>query len=284
MIAVDVFCPLYKSEKYLETLFEGFKLQKNVLINKIVFSITDQADETLNIIKKYSDIFKIEYFNIRQNEFSHSLTREKGIERCSSKIVIMITQDIVINDENAFFNLANKINDKTPFCFGRQISKFKNIEKYIREKNYPKQSYIVSKKDIDELQIRAFFSSDAFSAYDRDTFIKLGGYDHKNLVLSEDMYYSRKCILNDYYVQYASDAVVFHSHKYKLRDLYHRYYLTGRFFKENPEFKQYKSIDSGLSLAKYVFKRALINFDLRTLIRFLPDMIARYLGKKRGEK
>lgn len=284
MIEVDVFVPLYNAECFVENLVLSIKRQKNVKLNKILFGITESTDNTLNIVKKYQE--DISYFVIKKKEFSHSITREKGMSLCNSSFVIMLTQDVLLEDEFAFFNLTKSLLDdkNIAFCFGRQISKYKNIERYIREKNYPKSSYVVSKNDIERMQLRAFFSSDAFAVYNRDVFLELNGYDHKKLPLSEDMYYSRKCLMNGYKVKYCAEAVVYHSHKFKLKELYSRYYLTGKFFKENPEFQNYKSTETGLKLAFYVFKEIIKHFDVCSFFRFFPDMAVRYIGKKKGEK
>lgn len=280
MLQVDVFIPLYNAEKYLEDLIKAIKRQKKVEIKKILFAITESSDKTFEIVKNHHEI---SYFCVKKEDFSHSTIREKGISCCESKLVIMMTQDVILKDEFSFYNLAKNMNNDIIFGFGRQISKFKNIERYIREKNYPSESYVVEKKDIDSLQLRAFFASDAFAIYDREKFLALGGYDNKKLPLSEDMYYARKCILNGYKIMYVSEAVVFHSHNFKIKELYDRYYLTGKFFKENPEFLNYKSTSTGLKLAWYVFKEIIKHFDIISLIRFFPDMLARYIGKRNGQ-
>ena len=49
-------------------------------------------------------------------------------------------------------------------------------------------------------------------------------------------------------------------------------------------FDKYKSVDSGVKLAIYVLLQALKHFDIRTMIRWLPDMTSRYLGMKKGKK
>lgn len=283
MIEVDVFVPLYNAENCLDGLLKSIYKQKGIKINKVLFAITESNDNTLSLIKEFNNV---SYFVLTGKEFSHSLTREQGIQSCTSKFVIMMTQDVIIEDSYAFYNLVNGLNESPDivFSFGRQISKYKNIERYIREKNYPKTSYVVSKNDIERMQLRAFFSSDAFAVYNRDVFLELNGYDHKKLPLSEDMYYSRKCLMNGYKVKYCAEAVVFHSHKFKLKELYSRYYLTGKFFKENPEFQNYKSTETGLKLAFYVFKEIIKHFDVCSFFRFFPDMAVRYIGKKKGEK
>ena len=285
MIKISVFCPLYNAISYIHSLIDGIFSQEQVEIENVVFAVTESTDNTLEIVKEYSQKNeKISYFECLKKEFSHSGIREKGIFSCSSNVVIMITQDVNIFDKLSFFNLANSIDNKVIFAFGKQISKYKGIEKYIREINYPDRDYIMDTSKIKEYQIKTFFASDAFSAYNRQKFIELGGYDNKRLMMNEDMYYAHKIILSGYCLKYVSSAVVEHSHKFTLRQLYKRYFDTGVFFKENREFQNYKSTNSGFSLAKKVLGKILKNFDIKSLCRFVPDMAARYIGMKKGAK
>ena len=284
MLELDVVCPLYKHLEQIKFLVEHLRTQKNVEIKNMVFPLTlsgeDEDQQIVNFLKENN----IQYFTETTETFSHSLTREKAIRECKSKLVVLISQDVVLFDENALYNLASKIDDEYIYGFGRQICTNKSIEKYIRKKNYPEQSYTVSKKDIEKMQLMAFFTSDAFSCINRDKFIELDGYQGYNVMFAEDMLYSKFLLDAGYKKVYAADAVVEHSHKYTLKQLYKRYYETGKFHAEIKVFDQYKSTDSGMKLALYVLKEALKHFDIPVLFRWLPDMSARYLGMKKGRK
>lgn len=288
MYEVDLFCPLYNSSKYIAGIIDGVKTQSNVIVKNVVFSVTESDDDTLDIVKRLSKEnlpFNLKYFIVKKKDFSHSLTREKGMfEYCESDRVVFISDDVIIDNPDVFYNLTKNLSEEIIHTFARQITKSKGIEKYTREKNYPLESYIVEKKDIEKLQIKAFYSSDACSAYYRPKFIELNGYDNKNMKVSEDMYYCRKALLADCKIMYCADAHVLHSHNLTIKQVYKRYYDIGLFFKQNPEFKKYKSTDSGVKLAFYILGQALKHFDIPVLVRWLPDMLARYLGKRKGEK
>ena len=131
--------------------------------------------------------------------------------------------------------------------------------------------------------LKTFFSSDASAAIRRDIFTKLNGYDGKKLPISEDMYFSYKLIMNGYKIKYCADSVVYHSHNFSLKEIYDRYKLTGKFFKENNYLDQYGTNKSGGGLAKYILKRAIQDKNIKVLIRFVPDMAARYIGMKVGK-
>lgn len=285
-IQVDIVCPVYKGFHYLKPLVDSFKLQKKVKINQIVFPLTIKEDEETKEIKEFIKENGIISFDVLPEEFSHSLTREKAIkEYCTSNLVVMISQDIKLTDEYVFYNLVKDIaSGQTVYNYARQICTNKTIEKYIRVKNYPQESKIITSKDIERLQLMAFFASDACSAYDRNVFLKLGGYGGYDVMMNEDQLYSKIVLDAGYQKKYCADAIVEHSHKYTLKQLYKRYYETGVFYSKVKVFDRYKSTDSGVKLALYVLKQALKHFDIPVLFRWLPDMAARYLGMKKGKK
>lgn len=280
---VDIVCPLYKAENLIEGFLQRLAEQEGIEIGKAVFPITESEgmEKTAEIIEKAG----YTWFAVKKEEFSHSLTREKAVmEYCESEVVVMMSEDVIPQNPNSIKTLAEAVDEKVVYAYGRQICKNKSIERYIRNKNYGEQSQTVCLEDVEKLQLKAFFSSDAFSAYHRPTFVELGGYDGVHMMMSEDMYYAKKIIEKGYFKAYVAEAVVEHSHKFTLKQLYKRYYETGKWFAEHPEFDGYKTTDSGLKLALYVFGQALKHFNLPVLIKFIPNMTARLLGMKKGKK
>ena len=280
MKKVDIICPLYNAEGYIENLHKSFIMQKKVKINKIRYVLTESKDNTEEYLKNNN----IEYKKIKKSEFSHSLVREKEAMESVSDVVAFVTQDVVIDDELWLYNLTKDIGkDNIVAAYSRQVTKYNNIEKYTRESNYPAQSKVVSQDDISKLGLKTFFFSDASSAIDTNIFKKLNGYDGKNLPISEDMYIAYKIINNGYKIKYCSESVVYHSHNFTLKEVYDRYKLTGKFFKENSYLDNYGTNKSGGGLAKYILKRAIKDKNIKVLLRFLPDMGARFIGMKVGK-
>ena len=114
--------------------------------------------------------------------------------------------------------------------------------------------------------------------------MKLGGYDSKDLPISEDMYFAHKLIMDGGRIRYVAEAECYHSHDFNLSELYDRYRLTGEFMKMNPEIAAAGVNAAGGGMAKYIFKRAWLERNFKVLAGFLPNMGARYLGMRRGRK
>ena len=279
-MTVDIICPLYNAENDIENLHKSLLMQKDVKINEIKYILTESNDSTEKKLKE----LEINFEKIKKEDFSHSLTREKAAFDSKADIIVFITQDIKIQRDDWLYYLTKEIIDGTvDACYSRQLCDNNTIEKYTRECNYPEVSRIVSKDDIEKLGLKTFFFSDASSAIKRETFVKLNGYDHKNLVINEDMYIAYKLITNGYKIKYCAESEVVHSHHFILKQYYNRYKDTGKFFKENSYLNNYKVNQAGGSMAVYVLKRALQDKNWSALIKYIPNMAARFIGMKMGK-
>ena len=277
---IDIICPLYNAENDIERLDTSLKKQKNVNINKIRYILTESKDKTEEKLKDLN----IEYKKIKKEEFSHSLTREKEAFKSNADILVFITQDVKIVRDDWLYNLTKDIaNGEVDACYSRQLCDNNTIEKYTRESNYPENSKVVSKDDIEKLGLKTFFFSDASSAIKRETFVELNGYDHKNLIISEDMYIAYKLVTSGYKIKYCADSEVIHSHVFTLKQYYDRYKDTGKFFKENSYLNKYKVNQAGGSMAIYILKRAWQDKNWGVLLKYIPNMAARFIGMKVGK-
>ena len=90
--------------------------------------------------------------------------------------------------------------------------------------------------------------------------------------------------MNGYSISYEAESVVYHSHKFTLKQIYDRYKLTGKFFKENSYLDQYGTTGSGAKLAKYVLKRIFQEKRFGLIFRYPFDMAARLFGMKAGKR
>ena len=278
---VTVICPLYKAEKYIDDLHASLMMQKNVDLREVKYILTDTKDGLEKMIKT------LEKANLRiitPEEFSHSLVREKAAFESNTSVVVFITQDIKITDENWLYKFIKPIFDnKCEAAFSRQICENHSIERYTRIKNYPAESRVVSKADVDRLGIRTFFFSDAASAVNLKIFKELNGYDGKDLPTNEDMYFAYKLINAGYRIMYNSEAVVIHSHDYKFKELFKRYFDQGVFLKDNDYLMKYNATGSAKDLLLFIIKESIKEKNIKAISNIIPNFAARYLGNKFGQ-
>lgn len=285
-MTIDIICPVYNAENYVEKQYIQIKQQtfyKN--IKNINYIITESKDKTLSTVEGLQqEDEKIKYSVIKKQKFSHSLSREKVAKNSTADILVFITQDVKIEKTDWLEKLATPIyNGDVAACYSRQLCENSTIERYTRECNYPSRSIIKTKDDIEKLGLNTFFFSDASSAIKTDIFKKLNGYDGKNFPTNEDMYIAYKLITNGYKIKYCADSEVVHSHKFTLKQQYKRYYDTGKFFKQNEYLNKYKVNKSGGKLAVYVLKRAWQEKNWKVLFNFIPNIMARFIGMKVGK-
>ncbi len=278
---ISIICPLYNAEKYIVNLDNSIKIQKAVELISIKYILTESNDNTESILKQLNASYK----KVPREKFSHSIVREQAAFEAEGDIIVFITQDVIIKDDMWLHKLVSPIIcGEVDAAFSRQICDNNSIEKYIREKNYPKESRVMTSADIERLGLITFFFSDVSSAIRRDVFIKMSGYDGKNLITNEDMYISYKMITNGYNVKYCSDSVVVHSHDFTLMQLLRRYFDTGVFLKQNSYLLNFKVNKGGMDLLKYSLKHALKEKNIKVLINLIPNFAARFIGSALGKR
>lgn len=281
-MSISVICPLYKGEKYIKELDTSLKKQKNIELKEINYIVTkSNGDNTISYLKSINATYEL----IEPENFSHSLTREKAAYKVNGDIIVFITQDIKILDDDFLYKLTNDI-DKN-ICdasFAKQICDNKTIERYTRMSNYPDESRIVSKKDIKDLGIKTYFYSDAAAAIRKDTFIKLNGYDGKVLLTNEDMYISYKLINNGYKIKYCADAKVIHSHEYTYKALFKRYFDQGVFLKQHEYIENSGANSSAMQLVKFVVINSLKEKNFRAFFDIIPNFAVRFIANKLGHR
>lgn len=286
-VRISVVCPLYGASKEVPGLDKSLREQEGVEFAEIFYVLTESGDGTEEVMKEVGILGRpeVRFSKISKEDFSHSLTREKAAMQATGDVIVFLTQDVEIKDKEFLKKLVEPIvSGEADAAYAKQITKYNNIEKYTRESNYPTKSFTVSKADVPKLGLKTFFFSDAAGAISRKIFVKLGGYDSKDLPISEDMYFAHKLIMDGGKIRYVAEAKVYHSHNFKLSELYDRYKLTGKFMKMNPEIASSGVNAAGGGMAKYIFKRAWQERNFKVLAGFLPNMGARYLGMKRGKR
>ena len=280
-MSISIICPLYNGEQYIRNLDSSIRNQKNVEIVEIKYLLTKTNDNSLSILEDIN----AQYSVVEPSEFSHSLTREKAAYLAKGDIIVFITQDIIIEDEQWLYYLTKDIYEgKCEAAFSKQICDNMTIERYTRMKNYSDTSRIASKENLDDLGIMAYFYSDASSAIKRDIYVKLNGYDNKNLITNEDMYIAYKLINNGHRIKYCAESKVIHSHKYTYKALFKRYFDQGVFLEQNKYINDAGANEGAFNLLKFTIKQTIKDKNIRAFLDIVPNFAVRFLANKMGRR
>lgn len=280
---VDVVIPVYKPDEKLKHLISHLRKQ-TIKPNRILL-IHTEAKDTEQINEAFGSIDTVELYHIKKEEFDHGGTRNYGASLSDSPFILFITQDAVPVDKYLIEELVKPFeNSCVATVYGRQVATPDSgiIEKYTRVFNYPKESTIKSKKDLERLGIKTYFCSNVCAMYRKEIYEKLGGFVLKT-IFNEDMIMAAKVINEGYSIAYAADAKVIHSHKYTYWQQFTRNFDLAVSQKQYKEiFQSVKSESEGMRLVKntagYLIKHG--KFYL------IPDLILqsgfKFLGYKLG--
>ena len=280
---VSVIIPTLNAGMELAVLLHAI-FEQSVKPDEVIIIDSESTDNTLEIAKSFSNVT---VFQVERKDFDHGNTRDTVLRMSYGDIVIFFTQDAIPANNELIAKLIMPLKDKNiAVSIARQLPKkdASISEKLIRTFNYPAKSSIKSKKDIATLGIKTFFSSNVCAAYNRETYLAVGGFDYP-IKTNEDMFYAAKVIQKGYKIAYISEALVYHSHNFTLLEQYRRNYLQGyEIEKHRTLLSCVKQEDEGLRLVRYVSKELLKHGHILNFIYFGFDCLARFLGSKAGTK
>ena len=258
MKTVDVIIPVYKPERGFLTLLEKLQIQ-TVPVNRIIIMNTEQKyyDELVQGTSLVQDDHTMIVKHLSKREFDHGRTRNQGVRLSDADVFLMMTQDAIPADAFLVERLLSQLaGEKVAAAYARQLPGRDSgeVERYVRQFNYPEQSRVKTKEDLPELGIKTFFCSNVCAAYDRKVFDALGGFVGR-AIFNEDMLFAAKAVEAGYGIAYAADAKVYHSHDYTHMQQFHRNFDLGVSQADHPEvFAKYPSESEGIRLVKSMVK------------------------------
>lgn len=251
---VDVIIPAYKPDQKFVTLIERLEKQ-SVPVNKIIVMNTEQKyfDRLLYGTSYQQNYRNVVVKHISKREFDHGKTRNRGVQLSDADYFIMMTDDAVPADEYMVEELLKQLQgERVAAAYARQLAGegSSEIEKYTRSFNYPGESSVKTRADLEKLGLKTFFCSNVCAAYNRKIFDTLGGFI-QHTIFNEDMIYAAKAVEAGYGIAYAADAKVYHSHNYGCREQFHRNFDLGVSQAQHPEvFAAYPAESEGLRLVR----------------------------------
>ena len=290
---LSVVIPTYKPDEKLGEIVKRLmnqteKPDRLIIINSCDKEETEAGNQLLDRLKSEYGKDGLEVKNIPVAEFDHGGTRHMAMEMCDTEYVLFMTQDALPKDEYLIERMKKALSgdDKAAAVYARQLpdEKCNPIERYTREFNYPKESSVKTKADIERLGIKTYFLSDACAMYKKSIYDKLGGFPRQT-VFAEDMIYAFKAIEADKHIIYEAQAEVIHSHNYTARQQFRRNYdvgLTHRKF--NYIFDNVKSESEGIKLVKQTAKRLVSDGYWYLIPKLIIHSGCKFLGYRAGKK
>ncbi len=198
--------------------------------------IVDSSEIEKKACERLAYDFGAEYLAIAPESFNHGQTRTLAAQKAKGDLLVFFTQDAWLASRNSLKNLLSCLTSEAKIAavYGRQICplNYGLLPFLHRLFNYSPYSYVVSRKDISNLGLRAAFFSNSFSAYRRQALAEIGWFPKTPAL--EDQYVAAKFLLAGYKLAYCAKAVVFHGHRLDFYREFKRYTTIGRFYRENP--------------------------------------------------
>lgn len=280
--SVDVVIPSYRPDEKFSRLVK--KLQEQEYPIGTIFVINTKAGR---FPKEVEQMEKVKVYHIERREFDHGATRDMGMQMSKAEIVVFMTQDAVPADEYVIGNLVKVLeeDEMTGAAYARQlaVSDCNYIEKYTRKFNYPENSRIKSKEDLQEMGIKTFFCSNVCAAYKRNIYEKAGGFCKKT-IFNEDMILAGHMINAGYKVAYVAEARVIHSHNYTGMQQFHRNFDMAVSQAEHPEvFDGIKSENEGIKLVKQTAAHLVKQRKIYMVPKLVYQSGCKYIGYRMGK-
>lgn len=302
---IDVIIPVYRPGEDLVALLNRLYAQ-TVEIHKIILVETlDEEEKTsmeeetsaegaesresetsaeeaetsllLHLQKKYK---KIELYSVKKEDFDHGMTRRMAVEKSDADIFIMMTQDALPADRKLIEKLTAPLMGDIAVSYARQLPR-KNcraIERFTRRFNYPEESLLKGKENLQVLGIKTYFCSDVCAAYRREIYEKLGGFAEK-AIFNEDMLFAAKAVEAGYKIMYAAEARVLHSHNYSISQQFRRNFDLGVSQAEHPEvFKKIPSEKEGGRMVKETTEYLFTTGKVFLIPYFYLQCMGKYAG------
>lgn len=274
---VTVIIPTYKPGQIFMRLLKQLK-EQTMPATRIIVMNTDKNFWN-PIFDKQSD--KMEVVHIEKKDFDHGGTRDMAAQMADTDILLYMTQDVSLKDNNVFAEMLRFFGHQdVKAVYARQLPQkdCKTIEGYTRTFNYPDKSLIKSKADIKNLGIKTYFCSNVCAAYDRKTYLELGGFV-KGAIFNEDMIYAGKLIQAGYRIGYAAKAGVIHSHNYSDIEQLKRNFDLAVSQVNHPEvFAGLKSEGEGIKLVKQTAKYLWQIHNPWLIVKLFITSIFKYKG------
>lgn len=283
---IDVIIPLYKPGRELFALLDRLGQQTLPVKNIILMNTEEKYFTHLTYGTEFAHKYKnVKVFHLSKREFDHGRTRRKGVSFSTAPIFVMMTQDAMPVDEFLLERLTTHLKDDVAVAYARQLPGKDSsvLEQFGRQFNYPTDSVIKSRADLERLGIKTYFCSNVCAAYRRDLYDQLGGFV-KRTIFNEDMIFAACAVKAGYRIAYEAQAEVIHSHNFSCKQQFCRNFDLGVSQAQHPEiFENLKSESEGMRMVKAVTAYLRKKHMRRQIPYFYLQCFCKYAGYLLGK-
>lgn len=280
---VDVLIPVYRPDGKLTELLKRLKMQ-NYPIHRVILMNTEEKHFPAELTGVWD---RVEVYHLAKEEFDHGGTRDRGVRMSTADLVVCMTQDAMPADETLIEELVKPFDDPEVWAaYARQLPNedCREVEKYTRSFNYPEQSMVKTKEDLDRLGIKTFFCSNVCAAWRREKYLELGGFV-KHTIFNEDMILAGTMIKQGGKIAYCAKAKVIHSHNYSAFQQFHRNFDLAVSQTMYPEvFGGIRSESEGIKLVKKSLSYCIKIGKPWLMIQVVTQSAGKLLGYKMGQR
>ena len=280
---VDVLIPVYRPDGKLTELLKRLKMQ-NYPIHRVILMNTEEKHFPTELTGIWD---RVEVYHLAKEEFDHGGTRDRGVRMSTADLVLCMTQDAMPADETSIEELVKPFDDPEVWAaYARQLPNedCREVEKYTRSFNYPEQSMVKTKEDLDRLGIKTFFCSNVCAAWRREKYLELGGFV-KHTIFNEDMILAGTMIKQGGKIAYCAKAKVIHSHNYSAFQQFHRNFDLAVSQTMYPEvFGGIRSESEGIKLVKKSLSYCIKIGKPWLMIQVVTQSAGKLLGYKMGQR
>lgn len=280
---VDVLIPVYRPDGKLTELLKRLKMQ-NYPIHRVILMNTEEKHFPAELTGIWD---RVEVYHLAKEEFDHGGTRDRGVRMSTADLVVCMTQDAMPADETLIEELVKPFDDPEVWAaYARQLPNedCREVEKYTRSFNYPEQSMVKTKEDLDRLGIKTFFCSNVCAAWRREKYLELGGFV-KHTIFNEDMILAGTMIKQGGKIAYCAKAKVIHSHNYSAFQQFHRNFDLAVSQTMYPEvFGGIRSESEGIKLVKKSLSYCIKIEKPWLMIQVVTQSAGKLLGYKMGQR
>ena len=280
---VDVLIPVYRPDGKLTELLKRLKMQ-NYPIHRVILMNTEEKHFPAELTGIWD---RVEVYHLAKEEFDHGGTRDRGVRMSTADLVVCMTQDAMPADETLIEELVKPFGDPEVWAaYARQLpnEECREVEKYTRSFNYPEQSMVKTKEDLERLGIKTFFCSNVCAAWRREKYLELGGFV-KHTIFNEDMILAGTMIKQGGKIAYCAKAKVIHSHNYSAFQQFHRNFDLAVSQTMYPEvFGGIRSESEGIKLVKKSLSYCIKIGKPWLMIQVVTQSAGKFLGYKMGQQ